>query len=69
MLLELEEIKPQDLEKNSDLYRNKLLANLVPRDLEALQQLEQRIVQNPQNAQLKVDHRSMLLGASTAEFV
>ena len=40
----LEEIRPQELEKNFQIYKHKLLANLIPRDIEALQQIEQRMV-------------------------
>lgn len=65
----MEEIRPSDFEKNFATYRYKVMANLVPRDLDHLRQLEQRMAQNPQSAQLKEDHKNMLLSAATSEFI
>lgn len=45
------------------------MANLIPKDLNLLKQLETQMQQNPQNAQLKADYKNMLLSATTSEFV
>ena len=65
----LDEIKPSDFIKNFHNYKFRILANLVPRDLTHLRQLEYQISQNPQNAQLKANHKSILLQATSVEFV
>jgi len=39
----LEEIRSADFEKNFSSYRYRVLANLIPRDLGLLRQLEQRM--------------------------
>lgn len=43
----LEEVRPQDFIKNFQVYRCRVMANLRPKDVSLLKQLETQIVQNP----------------------
>ena len=64
-----EEIRPQDLEKQISKYKHKILAAVIPRDVQMLKQLEARIAQNPSNDQLKEDFKEYLLKSCTTEFL
>ena len=64
-----DEIRPNDLEKNISKYKHKILAAVLPRDVQMFKQLEARIAQNPNNDQLNEDFKEYLLRSCTTEFL